>query len=431
MAKNTSKNFRNQVIYSVFVRNYSEQGTFKAVEKDLKRIQNLGVDMIWLLPVHPIGKAARKGSLGSPYAIQDYREINPENGSLDDFRSLVDAIHAHGMKCIIDVVYNHTSPDSWLAEHHPEWFYHKPDGLFGNKIGEWLDVIDLDYSKLDLWEYQIDTLKQWAKIVDGFRCDVAPLIPLDFWLRAREEVEIVRPGCFWLSESVEPVFTIENRARGFVSLSDSEIFQAFDVCYEYDIFAYFGGYLEGKYSLTEYAEKINQQEAVYPDNYVKLRYLENHDNLRAKFLIQDEISLRNWTAFIYFQKGMTLLYAGQEKMEEILPDLFDKETVKWQNEGDLSSLLAQLYEIKKDPIFTDSRYRVSALPHDVLYAMHRYGDRQLTGVFSMKGKSSLLSTEIQDGRYINLIDNSEVIIKRGKISCKGNPIIFESVREDV
>lgn len=134
---------------------------------------------------------------------------------------------------------NHTSPDSWLAQHHPEWFYHKPDGSFGNKVGEWLDVVDLDYSQRGLWDYQIETLKQWAEIVDGFRCDVAPLIPLEFWLRARQEVETVHPGCFWLSESVEPIFTVENRARGLVSLSDSEIYQAFDVSYEYDIFAYF------------------------------------------------------------------------------------------------------------------------------------------------------------------------------------------------
>jgi hypothetical protein len=153
--------------------------------------------------------------------------------------------------------------------------------------------------------------------------------------------------------------------------------------------------------------------------------------LRAKFLVQDELSLRNWTAFIYFQKGMALLYAGQEMMEENLPDLFDKDTVKWDGEGNLSALLCRLYEIKKQAIFTDSWYKVKALPHDVIYATHKQGNRQVTGVFSVKGKASLLSTKIPDGTYINMIDDSPVYIKRGKISCKGNPIIFESVREDV
>ena len=273
MATCTRKEYRNQVLYSVFVRNYSEEGTFEAVRRDLDRIQSLGVDMIWLMPIHPLGQKARKGVLGSPYAIRDYRAVNPEFGTVEDFKELVADIHSRGMKCIIDVVYNHTAPDSWLAENHPEWFYHKPDGSFGNRIGDWTDIIDLDYSNRDLWDYQIETLKQWATIVDGFRCDVAPLIPLEFWLKAREEVEKVRPGCFWLAESVEPGFIVENRARGLTALSDSEIFQAFDAAYDYDIYDTFVACLEGKLPLERYAEAVTRQEYIFPDNYVKLRFL--------------------------------------------------------------------------------------------------------------------------------------------------------------
>lgn len=232
MAVNTNKTYRNQVLYSVFVRNYSEEGTFEALRRDLKRIRDLGVDIIWLMPIHPLGEKARKGSLGSPYAIRDYRAVNPEFGTLEDFKRLVEDIHSLGMKCIIDVVYNHTSPDSWLAEHHPQWFYHKEDGSFGNRVGDWTDIIDLDYSNPDLWDYQIETLKMWAQIVDGFRCDVAPLVPLDFWLKARQAVEEVRPGCFWLAESVEPEFIRDMRARGLTAHSDSEMYQAFDACYD-------------------------------------------------------------------------------------------------------------------------------------------------------------------------------------------------------
>ena len=116
MAYNTSKELRNDVIYSVFVRNYSEEGTFDAVRRDLPRIKALGTDIIWLMPIHPCGVQNRKGTLGSPYAIRDYRAVNPEFGTEQDFRNLVDAIHDHGMKCIIDVVYNHTSPDSVLSK---------------------------------------------------------------------------------------------------------------------------------------------------------------------------------------------------------------------------------------------------------------------------------------------------------------------------
>lgn len=253
---------RNMTIYSIFVRNHG--GTFAAVEKDIPRIRALGADVVWLLPIHPIGQKARKGTLGSPYAIADYRAVNPEYGTMEDFRHLADTVHRSGMKLMIDVVYNHTSPDSWLAQHHPEWFYHKPDGSFGNRIGEWSDIIDLDYGNPGLWDYQIETLKSWAEIVDGFRCDVAPLVPLDFWLRARREVETVRPDCLWLAESVEPEFIRDNRNRGMVSHSDGELYQAFDLCYDYDIYGDFLSYVQGKTELTDYVRALERQESIYP-----------------------------------------------------------------------------------------------------------------------------------------------------------------------
>ena len=123
MAQNTSKNLRNQIIYSIYVRNYSEEGTFAAVERDLERIRDLGTDIIWLMPVHPLGVKNRKGSLGSPYAIRNYREINPEFGTLQDFRSLVDRSHERGMKCMIGVVYTPTQPHTWRDEQYTKYVY--------------------------------------------------------------------------------------------------------------------------------------------------------------------------------------------------------------------------------------------------------------------------------------------------------------------
>ena len=154
MAVNTDKKLRNQVIYSIYVRNHTQEGTFRAVIPDLDRIKTLGVDIIWFLPIHPIGVKGKKGTLGCPYANRDYRSVNPEYGTMDDFKELVDAIHARNMKCIIDVVYNHTSPDSTLTKEHPEFFYHKADGSMGNHVGEWTDVVDLDYTCRHLREYQ-------------------------------------------------------------------------------------------------------------------------------------------------------------------------------------------------------------------------------------------------------------------------------------
>ncbi|NQX58689.1 alpha-amylase family glycosyl hydrolase [Paenibacillus qinlingensis] len=427
MAKDTPKSLRNQVMYAIYIRNYSEQGTFGAVEEDLDRIQALGVDWIWILPIHPTGQQARIGELGSPYAIQNYREVNPEFGTLADFKSLVQAIHDKGMKCLIDVVYNHTSPDSWLAHHHPEYFYRNAEGRMYNRIGDWKDIIDLDYSHLALWEYQIDTLKMWAEIVDGFRCDVAPLVPLDFWLRAREEVAKINPDCLWLSESVEPAFIMDNRARGMVSLSDSEIFQAFDICYDYDVFEYFRGYLTGANTLSAYALRVNMQEFIYPDNYIKLRYLENHDQARAKDIIPDGLSLIHWTAFIYFQKGMTLLYAGQEYENDFRPDLFNRDTVNWDTGRDISESLKALYSIKSKEIFANSRYHLTALDEsDILVGTHTWGEERLIGVFSCKGKPAEVAVPLADGVYHNLLYGNDVVVKDGKLAIHVAPIMIET-----
>ena len=424
MAVDTKKSLRNQVLYSIYVRNYSKEGTFAAVQADLDRIKALGTDIIWLLPIHPTGEKNRKGSLGSPYAIRDYRAVNPEFGTLDDFRHLVDAIHARGMKCIIDVVYNHTSPDSWLAENHPEWFYHKPDGSLGNRFGDWWDVADLDYSHPELWDYQIETLKTWARLVDGFRCDVAPLVPLEFWKRARAEVATVRPGCFWLCESVERGFHVAARAQGFASLSDAELYQAFDAAYDYDVYPYFRDYLEGTITLAQYADRLDAQEWLYPDNYVKLRYLENHDNARGAFLIPDEKKLLVWTAFIYFQKGMTLLYAGQENGVKHLPDLFDADKVQWNTGKDYSALMSRLYEIKKSPVFADSTYEVKALPGGVLVATHSKGGDRYIGIFPVTGEASLIDIDLPNGLYTNLISGENVEVHAGMLAVDGRAIIL-------
>ena len=426
MAKNTPKDYRSQVMYSVFVRNHSQEGTFEALRRDLERIKALGTDIIWLMPIHPIGAKARKGTVGSPYAISDYRAVNPDYGTLEDFKCLTEDIHRLGMKCIIDVVYNHTSPDSWLAEHRPEWFYHRPDGSFGNHVGDWTDIVDLDYANLPLWDYQIETLRFWASMVDGFRCDVAPLVPLEFWLRAREEVETVRPGCIWLAESVEHEFVRAAREQGIAALSDGEIFQAFDVSYEYDTYPAFQACLEGKLPLSRYAEALTRQEAIYPDNYVKLRFLENHDRLRAAAILPNEAALENWTAFLYFQKGMTLLYAGQEVSCTHVPQLFEKDPVDWTSGPDRTAQLRRLRELKRRPLIAGGSYQVQALPGEVLLACYRSGEKRLTGIFSVQGSSALVEVEAPDGTYPNLAGEESVEVKFGRVSCQGRPVIFET-----
>lgn len=426
MASTTDNALRTQVMYQVFVRDFSPEGTFDALRSQLDRIHALGADIIWLMPIHPIGETNRKGTLGSPYAIRDYRGINPEFGTLSDFQALVEDIHARGMKCIIDVVYNHTSPDSVLFREHPDWFYRREDGTPGNRIGDWTDVIDLDYSNRALWDYQIETLKYWAGMVDGFRCDVAPLVPLAFWQEARREVETVRPGCIWLAESVEPRFIRHIRGRGMTALSDSEVFQAFDICYDYDIYWDWRAALDGSGTLQAYADAVERQEYIYPGNYVKLRFLENHDQTRARFLAPDIRALKNQTAFLFFQKGMALVYAGQERGVSHLPSLFEKDDVPWDapENIDLSAFMRRLSDIKRHEIFAGGAYSLQAVGERFLVGHYRRDKHEALGVFSLRGEAGYVPVDFEDGSYVNLIDGSPAEVFRGGIASLGEPIIL-------
>lgn len=428
MAKNTKYELRNMMMYQVFVRNFSEDGTFASVSEKLEHIKSLGTDIVWFVPIHPIGKQKRKGTLGSPYAISDYRSVNPEFGSLKDFTELVDKIHSCGMKCIIDVVYNHTSPDSVLANEHPDWFFHKADGSFGNRVGDWSDIIDLDYSNQGLWDYQIDTLKYWAQYVDGFRCDVAPMIPIEFWERARAEVAKVNKDCIWLSESIDPGFIMYLRSQGITAHSDCEMYRAFDIIYDYDIYNDFRALFDGSGSLDVYAQSINRQEYIYPENYVKLCFLENHDQTRARHFIPDKKRLINWTAFIFFRKGMTLIYNGQEKAVSHLPDLFNKDTISWNDSKsiDLSGLISDLSRIKKNIVFRNSEFRVRPFKESFFIAQHKSKDGRAVGIFSLNGETDSIAVELDDGIYTNELDGKKVEVFRNSIASDGEPIIIIS-----
>ncbi len=429
MALDTSKKLRNAVVYSVYVRNYGKNGKFTDVEEDLQRIKDLGTDIIWFMPIHPIGEVNRKGVLGSPYAIKDYRGINPEYGTLEDFRRLVDKIHQLGMKVMIDVVYNHTSPDSWLVENHPEYFYIKPDGKRGNKVGDWSDIVDLDYNNKDLWTYQIDTLKYWVGIgVDGFRCDVAPLVPIQFWMKAREEVNKVKPGVIWLAESVEHGFISYLRKEGFVAHSDCEVYNAFDICYDYDVHNYFKGYLEGKNSLKEYIDRVALQEVIYPDNYVKLRFLENHDQPRAKELIPDNEKLNIWTAYMFFQKGAALIFNGQEARDHHLPNLFNDDKVNWDDMNDgFVNMIKRLSALKKKDIMAEGNYSIGVVENkDVIVITYEKGNEKLIGIFNVNLEDGTIKLPVDDGEYENLVTGEKISILDGEIELPYHPLIIKA-----
>lgn len=427
MAVNTDPKLQNQVIYSVYVRNHTEAGSFRAIIPDLDRIKALGTDIVWFMPIHPIGEKGKKGSLGCPYANRDYRSVNPAYGSMEDFKELVSQIHARDMKCMIDVVYNHTSPDSTLYAEHPEFFYKTPEGRPGNKIGDWTDVIDLDYGCRALWDYQIESLVMWAGIVDGFRCDVASFVPVEFWLKAREAVSRVNPDCIWLAESVHQSFGCFARRTGIYSALDYALYSAFDIEYEYDIRESFDKYLNGEITLCHYLDMLNFQEAIYPANYNKLRFLENHDQPRICSFIKNESDLVNFTAFLYFLKGTTLIYAGQEFENSRLPSLFEKEPFDRETGRDLSPLLRRLYEIKQSRLGSEDYFVASGDDENHIAVLERGSGRHRSfGVFSLRSVSAAVSVNSPDGSYENLIDGSTVTVENGKLLCHGRPIIFSA-----
>lgn len=423
MALNTNINLRNKSIYQVFVRQHSKTGDFKGLLTDLDRIKNMGFDIVYLLPFHPIGKISRKGSIGSPYSIVNYYEIDENIGNLEDLILLKKEVNKRGMDLMMDIVFNHTSRDSYLVKHKPEWFYKNENGLFANRVGDWSDITDLDLNNLEVREYLIDVLKYWAKYVDGFRCDVAPLLPIDFWSDARLQVNKVNENILWLTESVELSFIKYIRDLGFDASSDSQMYDVFDVCYDYDIFKYMDNYLDGSMPLNRWLTKIIEQESIYPKNYVKLRSFENHDQARIASKAKNKNQLINLTAMQFFIKGMPMIYAGQEHQIKHRPDLFETDLIMWDEKNSIEDYIKTLNEIKKDLVFKDGIFN---LEHENEAVFSYLKDHTfMLGIFNLENSKSI-KVPLKDGLYLNLINNDMINIKNNLISDYLEPIIIKT-----
>ena len=422
----TEKDLRNLFFYQVYVRNHSESGDFKGLVTDLDRIKNLGVDYVYLIPIHKIGQKKKKGDLGCPYSIQDYRSINPEYGTLDDFKELIKEVHNRDMKIMIDVVYNHTSHDSVLLEEHPEYFYKNDKGEFANRVGDWWDITDLDYtSSIELWEELIDTLVYWTEMgIDGFRWDVASLLPLAFLEEAHERVLDVNPEMIFLSESVHGGFVRYIRNQGFDCLSESEIYNVFDIAYDYDVHPFFEGYLKGEMPFSRYFDEVIRQDEIYPGNYVKLRNLENHDFGRFAPMVNNDLDKVNmWTGLVFFLKGSTMIYAGQERLDNNLPSLFDRDLVNWEGE-DISELITTMAKISKDKAFSYGFQDFIKTDKDVFISHYTYLDKKVVGIFNVGLDEGTVKLDLPDGTYINEINQKEVTIKDGSYELTKEPVVF-------
>ena len=428
MAHDTPAGYRNLVLYEVYVRNHGPNGSFADVQADLPRIRAMGVDVVWFMPIHPIGQLHKKGSLGCPYAIADYREVNPEYGTKTDFARLIARAHGLGLKVMIDVVYNHTSHDSVLVREHPEWFHQNEQGVAVTTVPDWSDVIDLKHPNAELSRYLIETLRGWAQFgVDGFRCDVASLVPLDFWLQARRAVAAVKPGIIWLAESVHAAFVAYRRWHGLSGWSDSELYQAFDLTYDYDIWPIFQATVQGKVQVERYLEMLRFQDAIYPANFVKMRYVENHDQARIMRLAPSHSQALAWTAFQAFIKGAFLIYAGQESAAAHAPSLFDVDKVAW-GDYELQPFLTALARLKKDPAQAQGRFVV--LDHKpMLQAVWYLPGRSLLGVFNTSGATGRVPVSLCDGGYADLLTGNPLRVKDGKMAIPASAAIMRYADE--
>ena len=308
---------RDSVVYEIFPRAFSPQGNFQGVIPQLDRLKALGVTVIWLMPIHPVGKEKAKGSLGSPYAVRDYDAVNPEYGTPDDLKALVAAAHRRGIKVFIDIVINHTAWDSVLMKH-PEWYTHDASGKIVPPNPDWVDVADLDWSNQALRRYMTEMMVRWLRDydLDGFRCDYASGVPTDFWEAVRPELDKVRPGLAFLAESDDPAL----------------LRSAFDIDYAWDFYHVMSDALAGRKPASEVRAVWERAAAKYPRGGLRLRFSDNHDQLRTTGQAGLPAALAA-SAVMFTLDGVPLLYNGMEvgdTVESLAPALFEHAPIQWE-----------------------------------------------------------------------------------------------------
>jgi len=318
-------------IYEVNIRQYTVEGTFKAFAQHLPRLKDMGVEIIWLMPVTPISQLKRLGSLGSYYACSSYTAINPEFGTMDDFLSLVLAVHNLGMKIIIDWVANHTGADHHWSVEHPEWYKKDSIGNFAELNG-WKDVIHLDYTKTDMRAEMIKSMKFWIELggVDGFRCDMAHLVPLDFWLGARSECDASKP-LFWLAEC-----------------DQVEYHEAFDVSYAWEWMHVTEKMVKGYASISQMKDVLFKY-SNYPKGALKLYFTSNHDENTWNGTEYEKYqgAARAFAVFTQTWPGMPLIYSGQELPNVKRLKFFDKDQIDWKPNIVLHNFYKTLLGLRK------------------------------------------------------------------------------------
>src|ERR1041385_1293040 len=306
---------RDGVIYEIYPRAFSQQGNFNAITARLDELKDLGVTILWLMPIHPIGQEKKKGTIGSPYAVRDYYGINPDYGTADDLKRLIREAHARGLKVIIDIVANHTSWDSVLMKH-PEYYKHDAQGNI-TYPHDWSDVAELNYANPNLRQYMTDVLKYWVREfdLDGFRCDVAEEVPTDFWEHARAELEKIKPDIVMLAEGHKPEL----------------LAHAFDFDYSWPLHSALTDVLQGRKPAAELRTVWEREFAQWPKGSLHMRFSDNHDERRAIARFGEPAALAA-SVLMFTLDGVPMLYNGMEvgdTTESGAPALFEKLPIFW------------------------------------------------------------------------------------------------------
>lgn len=325
---------RDAAIYQVNVRQFTPEGTFRAAQAQLQRLKDLGVRVVWLMPVHPIGKERRKGTLGSPYAVQDYYGVNPEFGSADDLKAFIDAAHDLGLYVIIDWVANHAAWDNPLVEQHPDWFSRDRDGeMHAPSWTDWSDVVQLDWENVAVWNYMADVMNWWVREfeVDGFRCDVAGFVPVGFWNGLRAELD-----------RIKPVFMLAEWKTRDLHAS------AFDASYGWSWNDTMHRIAQGKADAGALGVYQYEEQGSWPLDAMRMLFVSNHDK-NAWEGTQFEAfgdALESAIVLSVVSRGIPLIYNGQEAGNPRRLAFFEKDPIEWR-EHPVGDLYRRLFALKK------------------------------------------------------------------------------------
>ncbi len=338
---------RDGVIYEVFPRNFSPEGNFNGVTAHLDDLKAMGVNIVWLMPVHPLGEKMRKGTLGSPYAVKDYFAINPDYGSEADLKKLIAEAHKRDLKVVIDIVANHTAWDSVMMAH-PEFYKQDASGKIIPPVPEWTDVAGLNYKNPKLREYMIGMLQHWIDPttfnLDGFRCDVAYEVPTSFWEEARAALTKTKPDIMMLAEASKPEL----------------LTNAFDADYSWPLHATLNDVLQKGAPASDLKRSWEESRKQFPKGSLHLRFADNHDEPRAiaRFGMKGALAA---SALMFTLDGVPLLYNGMEvgdATESGDPALFEKMPVFWKpkDRPPYRQIYTELARLRKQyPAFSNDR----------------------------------------------------------------------------